>query len=140
MKTIITKDNFKELLSIIDQGDFLLDFSTDVKNLEILEYCLEHGIHYLTTADSSWKGDRSFLGCHQHYQEYLRLKEKYKKERHATCMMEFGMNPGLVSSFAKLCLKEIVKNDDSFYVRVHSKRLKKLLDNGEYGLVAKNLK
>lgn len=140
VKTIITKDNFKEMLSIIDKEDCLLDFSTDVKNLEVLEYCLEHDIHYLTTADSSWKGDRSFLGCHQHYQEYLRLNEKYKNEKHATCMMEFGMNPGLVSSFAKLCLKEIVNNDDSLYVRVHRKRLKKLLDNGEYGLVAKKLK
>lgn len=50
------------------------------------------------------------------------------------------MNPGLVSSFAKMCIKNIVENDKSLYVRTHKKQLLNLLNNNQYGLVAKKLK
>lgn len=120
-QSLINQDNYQDFLKVLNEGDFLLDFSTDVKNLEILEYCLNKNIHYLSTADSSWPNDKCFFSCHQHYLEYLKLKEKYKNQKHKTCMIEFGMNPGLVSSFAKKCIKEIVKNDKSLYVRLNRK-------------------
>ncbi len=135
----LTKDNIDNYLNLLNQGDYLLDFTIDLKTLEILRYCLSHDIHYLNTADSSWKPDPLWLSVHQHYLEYLKIKEEYK-EKQNTCLIEFGMNPGLVSSFAKMCIKEIVNNDNGIYVRTNRKYLKELLENEKYALVARKLK
>ncbi len=134
----ITKDNYLEYLKILEEGDYLLDFCINVKNLEFLEYCLKNNIHYLSTADSSWNPDPIWTSDHQHFLEYLKLKEKYK-EKQNTCLVLFGMNPGLVSLFAKKCLREIISNDTNRYIKLNRKRLNKLLDKENYGLVSKKI-
>ncbi len=135
----ITEDNIGNYLNMLTDGNYLLDFTIDLKTLDILRYCLEHNIHYLNTADSSWKNDPLWISVHQHYLEYLKIKEEFTK-RQNTCLVEFGMNPGMVSCFVKRCIKEIVKTDNSLYVKMHRKELMRLLDEGKYGLVAKKLK
>lgn len=45
--------NYLQYLRQLEKDDYLLDFCIDIKNLEILRYCLENDIHYLSTADSS---------------------------------------------------------------------------------------
>lgn len=135
----ITEDNIGEYLCVLSQGDYLLDFTIDLKTLDILRYCLEHNVHYLNTADSSWKNDPLWFSVHQHYLEYLKIKDEFKS-RQNTCLVEFGMNPGMVSCFVKKCIKEIVKTDETLYLKRHRKELLRLLDEGKYGLVAKKLK
>lgn len=136
----IIKENYLELLCLLKSGDYLLDFAIDLKNLEILDYCLRNNIHYLSTADSSWNPDPSWKSNHQHYLEYLRLKSKYKNHQGNTSIVLFGMNPGLVSCFAKQCLKEIVEKDNSVYIKFFRKKLRKLLNEKKFGLVAKKIK
>ena len=135
----ITRENYLSYLSKLQEGDYLLDFAIDIKNLEILEYCLIHKIHYLFTADSSWDPDPDWISNHQHYLEYLKLKDKYKNFK-TTSIISFGMNPGMVSLFAKQCLIDIVEFDSSLYVLRNRKKLKKLLSNNQFGKVAKLLK
>ncbi|MFA5502988.1 MAG: saccharopine dehydrogenase NADP-binding domain-containing protein [Bacilli bacterium] len=134
----ITKDNYLRLLKTLKKGDYLLDFATDIKNLDILEYCLQNGIHYLSTADSSWNPDPSWISDHQHYLEYLKLKNKYSSSK-ATSIVLFGMNPGLVSCFAKLCLREIIEKDNGRYVKKNRNKLRELIDRGSFSLAAKKL-
>lgn len=134
----ITKDNYLEYLKTLSEGDYLLDFCIDIKNLEMLEYCLKHNIHYLSTADSSWNPDPTWTSDHQHFLEYIKLREKYKDKQN-TCLVLFGMNPGLVSLFAKKCLKEIIKNDKDNYIKFNRTKLNKLLEEGKYGLVSKKI-
>lgn len=135
----ITKDNYLDYLAKLSDGDYLFDFAINIKNLEILKYCLEHNIHYLNTADSSWKNDKEWRSDHQHFLEYVKIKEQYKQHK-TTSICLFGMNPGLVSSFTKKCIQEIVDKDSSLFVRIHRKKLKKLISNNEYGKVCKILK
>ncbi len=135
----ITEDNIGEYLCVLSQGDYLLDFTIDLKTLDILRYCLEHNVHYLNTADSSWKNDSLWFSVHQHYLEYLKIKDEFKSKQN-TCLVEFGMNPGMVSCFVKKCIKGIVKTDETLYLKRHRKELLRLLDEGKYGLVAKKLK
>lgn len=134
----ITKDNFIVHLEQLSAGDYLLDFCTNVNNLQILSYCLEHEIHYFSTADGSWDPDPSWISDHQHYVEYQKIKRTVGGEQN-TCMVLFGMNPGMVSCFAKQCLKEIVTYDDSEFIKSHRNKLQQLLNVGEYGKVCKQI-
>ena len=134
----ITKDNHLSYLSKLNKGDFLLDFAIDIKNVDILKYCLEHDIHYLNTADSSWNPDPSWISDHQHYLDYVHLKSEFKDSK-TTSIILFGMNPGLVSCFVKKAIKEIVDKDNGTYVKKNRKQLKQLIDEKAYSLVAKKL-
>lgn len=139
IKQNVEFDNWQQLLSILKPGDYLLDFGMLIKNLEVVKYCLDRQIHYLNTADSSWPNDLSWRTVHQHFLEYLELEKQYGRGYH-TSVIEFGMNPGLVSIFAKQCIKDIVKTSNRLFIRLFRKRLLKLLSRNEYGKVAKLLK
>lgn len=135
----VTKENYISFLKSIKSGDCLLDFSTHIKNLDILEYCLLHNIHYLFTADSSWPDDRAWFTIHEHFLLHNKLHQKYRKN-YPTCVAEFGMNPGLISIFVKECINEIITNDNSLFIKVFRRYLKHLIKSNNYGKVAKLLK
>lgn len=135
----ITQDNLLSILKELKEGDYLFDFTTNVKSLTILEYCLNHNIHYLFTADSSWVDDKSWISVHQHFLDYKKLREKYG-HKGVTSVIEFGMNPGLVSLFMKEAIKEVINKDNSLYVRLFRNKLKRLINENKYNLVAKKLK
>lgn len=135
----IDKNNYLQYLKRLEKDDYLLDFCIDVKNLSILRYCLENNIHYLSTADSSWNPDPTWISNHQHYLEYVKIQKEFNTEKRNTCVIQFGMNPGLVSSFAKQCLKEIIDKDQTFYIKSHRAKLKRLLKKGSYGFVCKKI-
>ena len=126
-------------MSVKRNGDYLFDFTINLKSLSILEYCLNHNIHYLYTADSSWEDDKSWISHHQHFLEYKKLRDKYAHNG-ATSVIQFGMNPGLVSLFMKEAIKEVVNKDNSLYVRLFRNKLKQLIKDNKYNLVAKRLK
>lgn len=135
----ITQNNIKDNLEFLEDGDYLFDFAINIKNLDILEFCLKNNIHYFSTADSSYENDLSWTSVHQHYLEYLKIKKKYKNKQN-TCLILFGMNPGLVSSFVIMCLKEIIDNDNGIFVSKNREKLKKLIKKEKYALLCKKLK
>lgn len=79
IKKDIDKNNYLSILKILLEGDYLFDFSIDTKTLVLVEYCLNYGIHYLSTADGSWKDDKEWISCFDHYLVYRELRKKYKK-------------------------------------------------------------
>ena len=135
----VNEENYQGYLSKIKPRDYLFDFATNIKNLEIIEYVLEKGIHYLSLADSGWNHDSSFRSIHQHFLEYKQLKNKYYNQKGPTVLVEFGMNPGMVSIFAKKCLEEIVENDCGYYVKHNRKKLQECINQNEWGRLAKSL-
>ncbi len=134
----ISKDNIDNYLKELEEGDYLLDFAININNIYVLKYCLKHKIHYLNTADSSWRGDYSWISNHQHFLEYSKIRDKARKNTPTSIYM-FGMNPGMVSCFTKKCLKEIVDNDDSPYIRSHRQYLKSLIEKNKYALLCKKI-
>ena len=79
IKKDIDKNNYLSILKILSEGDYLFDFSIDTKTLVLVEYCLNYGIHYLSTADGSWKDDKEWISCFDHCLVYRELRKKYKK-------------------------------------------------------------
>lgn len=139
IKKDIDKNNYLSILKILSEGDYLFDFSIDTKTLVLVEYCLNHGIHYLSTADGSWKDDKEWISCFDHYLVYRELRKKYKKGLN-TCIVELGMNPGLISCFVKECIHQVILNDQSLYIRIYRKKLLKLYEEKKYGLICKKIK
>ncbi|MGN0346704.1 MAG: saccharopine dehydrogenase NADP-binding domain-containing protein [Lachnospiraceae bacterium] len=135
----IEKDNYMTILDGIETEGFVLDFGNDIKNLEMLEYCLQKGIHYLSLADASWYPDPTWVNTYRHYIEYRKIRQKYPSAALPTCIVEFGMNPGLISCFLKQCIDDIVAYDDSAYIRRHRRILSELLEQQKYNIVAKKL-
>lgn len=67
------------------------------------------------------------------------MRKKYKKGLN-TCIVEFGMNPGLISCFVKECIHQVILNDQSLYIRIYRKKLLKLYEEKKYGLICKKIK
>lgn len=105
----VTKHNYKAVYKmLLNKGDALLDFSESTGNIDSLKWCLDHGVHYLSTSSSYWVEDDSDDATS--YANFLRLKaisENYR-EGNPTATIEIGANPGLVSIFVKRGLREIV--------------------------------
>ncbi|MDE6743909.1 MAG: saccharopine dehydrogenase NADP-binding domain-containing protein [Lachnospiraceae bacterium] len=132
----LERDNYESALNIAEQGDYILDFAINVKNLDMLDYCMRSKIHYLSLADASWFPDPAWINTFQHYKDYRNIRKNIKDNTFPTCIVEFGMNPGLVSCFMKQCIDKIIEKDESSYISKHREGLKKLLEENKYNEVA----
>lgn len=136
----LASDNYASVLSFLSEGDFVFDFACDVRNIDLLLFALEKRIHYLSTADSGWDVfDPNWTSAHQHFLEYVKIRKNAPKPS-PTSIIEFGMNPGLVSCFVRKCLESIVESDTGVYVTKHRKKLLSLLKKRQYNIVAKKLR
>ena len=135
----VNRTNYIGLLQMIKSGDYFIDLGIDIKNIELLKYCLTNGIHYLSTADSSWKDDDEWKSAHQHFLEYKHLKHTIPT-RQVTSVIEFGMNPGLVSTFVKAAITDIVLKDTSSYVVNNRPLLMQYLKENRFNEIAALLK
>ena len=105
----VTKYNFKGAYEkLLNKGDALLDFSEGTGNIDSLKWCLDHGVHYLSTSSAYWEEDDDDEATS--YANFLKLKDLSKKHQSGSIssVIEIGANPGLVSLFVKRCLREIV--------------------------------
>lgn len=130
----LEKNNFHSLLKNVKKDDFLLDFTDSINTQELLIYCIKNNIHYLSTADSFWPNEEEDF--YKSYLKYKKIKQKYCGC--SSCLIEFGMNPGLVSIYAKKCIEKIL------LVNEFSKNLKKdlfeMYENNDFGNIARILK
>lgn len=134
----VSLDNYSSVLEQYGDGDFVFDFANEINNIELLQLALKKGIHYLSVADSFWNlNDPEWVSLHQHFKKYYKLSKQKRITR--TSIIEFGMNPGLVSCFAKSCLEKIVKSDMGSYISKNRKSLLSLLKRQKYGTVARRI-
>ena len=129
---------YEPIFSLLDEGDYLLDFSSCQSNTDLLQICIEKNIHYLSTCSLPYEAPHESVPDYHDFCAYRDIK-KHKKLSPATSIIEFGMNPGMVSCFAKQAIKEIIKNDKGDFVNKHRTELQSLLDNGKYAEVAQRL-
>ena len=66
--------------------------------------------------------------------------KKHVNTSFATSIIEFGMNPGMVSCFIKQAIKEVVKKDTGTFVSTNRDKLQSMIDCGEYAKAAQQLK
>ena len=93
-------------------GDLLLNATVDVCSVDLIEWCLSHGVHYVDATLDPWdgaQGDASVapaLRSHYAYREQaLALRARFPGA--ATCVVTHGANPGMVSHFVKRALQHL---------------------------------
>lgn len=138
-EALLDQKNIYDYLDMLDCGDYLIDFANNISNLDVLQWALEHGIHYISLADVGWDDDPDECdGFRPRFLEYKRIKKSDCPYSNTSLVM-FGMNPGLVSSFVKKCISEIVNHDNSEYMTRNREKLLHLLSSGEWSKLAEDI-
>jgi len=111
MKYKVTRDNIPNLLSYLEKGDVLVDLSISIDFIALWSECAKAGVMLLNTATEEW-GDsedptsfpetteEAYMTSIAYLHDELERHENWK-DHGPTTVMEHGMNPGLVSHFAK---------------------------------------
>ncbi len=130
---------YKEILDHLEAGDYFIYLAVGSDHLTLAKECAAREIHFLCTTDDTFY-DQPFnepFRYRKHFYEYKELM--LATEGHATSVLQFGSNPGLVSLLTKRALKEIVETDETSFVSEHRERLRKMLEGGAYALLAREL-
>ncbi|HSN72157.1 MAG TPA: saccharopine dehydrogenase NADP-binding domain-containing protein, partial [Steroidobacteraceae bacterium] len=116
----LTPDNFAaELGSRLRAGDVLINVSVNVSSLDLIEFCLRHGVLYVDSSIEPWPGgcDDASLTPAQRTNYAMReavLALQRRLGRGATAVVDHGANPGLVSHFAKQAIVEMARANAVF--------------------------
>ena len=119
----VKPSNVKELLDKVlklKQGDVVIDVTTGTPTMMIFTECRKRGILFLNTdINRSTEGTLEHLAGDQPfadslYMYHVALDEMDHRTRHykhatVTAVNESGMNPGLITTFVKLGLRDIAK-------------------------------
>lgn len=102
-----------ELSRRLKSGDILINVAWNIDACTIIQWCHDHGVHYLDTSVEEWNPyddidevdprDRTL------YVRHMKIREMQRgwTEPGPSGVVEHGANPGLVSHFAKMALYEI---------------------------------
>lgn len=110
----VVKDNMENILSqFVKQGDMIINLSLNIDGIEIVTWCLEHGVLYTDTSIERWPdepdetipnmADRTLYITHSK----IRAVTEPWKNKGPTALVTNGANPGLVSQFTKAALLDI---------------------------------
>ena len=138
IQTDIKHGQYDDFFSFFEKGDYLLDFSSAETNTDFLEICMQRDIHYLSTSSLPYEEGQSFLPSYHDFEIYKSLKEQ-NNPTGATSIIEFGMNPGMVSCFMKKCMKEIISHDTTDFVSQNRETLQNLIKEKQYAKAAQML-
>ncbi|HBM15996.1 MAG TPA: homospermidine synthase [Lentisphaeria bacterium] len=141
----ITPENMHSVLSkYTSSGDMIVDLAWNIDCCEIMQWCHNHDVKYVNTSVEVWNPyDNKKYKTPQSKTLYARHMaiRKMTASWHVkgpSMIVEHGANPGLVSHFTKMALKDIAekiiteKPDDE-----RSKILPDLISKGDYPNIAK---
>lgn len=132
--------NYLDIFADMKKGDFLVRLANGFDDTFLAKECMERGIHFISTSDDTFQ-DIPFTEPFRYRTHFYRYKELMEQSKGcATSVLQFGMNPGLISILTKKALIDIVENDEGSYVTQNRDRLRQLIDAGDFPLLAKELK
>jgi homospermidine synthase len=108
----ITPDTLDSTLSqYLGAGDVLIDLGWNIDTIALLQWCHDHEVNYINTATELWDPYGSFKHPTELtlYASHMAIREHVAKwaKPGATAIIEHGANPGLVSHWTKVALKDI---------------------------------
>lgn len=110
----ITKENMAVLLSeYVGSGDMIIDLAWNIDCCEILQWCHDHNVRYINTSVELWDPYAGAVDKTPQertlYVRHMAIRKMIQgwKEKGASAVLEHGANPGLVSHFTKVSLKDI---------------------------------
>jgi homospermidine synthase len=109
----ITPENLPALLGrYLGPGDILIDVAWNIEATAILQWCHDHHVLYINTSVELWDPyfgiwdlptERTLYARHM----VLRHMARGWSEPGATAVVEHGANPGLVSHWTKVALRDV---------------------------------
>ncbi len=112
----ITRENLNAVLqTYVSTGDLLVDLSTYINSMEVLNWCHDQGVMYINTSLEIWDLDelsnKSFteLTLYARHMELRKNEKLWFDTKGSTAVLDHGANPGLVSHFAKIGLEDIAE-------------------------------
>jgi homospermidine synthase len=141
MKIRLEDDDYEPLFKLLKLRpfDFVIDLTTNTNCFKLVETCKLKSLLYLNTSleinwhfnEDSTAYDESLLKRHDVIDKIVE-----KTQGSATQILEFGMNPGLISHFVLQALMDIsalvLKNKED-------RELQKYVQNKEYAKIARHL-
>lgn len=135
----IERNNYHEIFSTMKSGDFLIRLANGIDDKVLLDECMKRDIHYICSSDDIFL-DTPDIEPFLYRTHFYQYKELIKKSKGcATSIIQFGMNPGLISILTKKALIDIVENDDSKYVVKNRVQLKSFIDKRDFPGLARAL-
>ena len=113
MKFKVTRENLKDLLKNLEKGDIYVDLSIGIDFLDAWKACINLGIMYLCTATEDWADtedefcafpesmDQMYETSIAWQHDQIEEMPQWNRNNGTTCVIEHGMNPGLISHFSK---------------------------------------
>jgi homospermidine synthase len=110
----ITPENLDSVLSgQLGDGDLLINLSWNIDTGDIIEWCQNHGVLYVDTSVEEWDpyADQAAKDPTERtlYARHMKLRERAASwaPNGPTAVVEHGANPGLVSHWTKVALRDI---------------------------------
>jgi homospermidine synthase len=141
----ITRDNLASVLGQhLSSGDLLIDLAWNIDCGEIIQWCHDQNVLYLNTSVELWDPyeDAGAVPPAERtlYVRHMELRRRIRSwaEPGATAVVEHGANPGLVSHWAKVALRDIATETLKRGLAVEQRRLdlEKALANADYPRLA----
>jgi homospermidine synthase len=110
----VTEENMATLLGqYVGSGDLLIDLAWNIDCGEIIQWCHDHNVLYVNSSVELWDPYTDAENTHPTdrtlYVRHMALRQRVKSwsEPGATAVIEHGANPGLVSHWTKVALRDI---------------------------------
>jgi len=112
----VTRENMgKKLSEYVGSGDLIIDLAWNIECTEIMQWCHDNNVLYINTStellDPYEGAEDKDPTARTLYVRHMAIREMVKKKwggnKGATAVVEHGANPGLVSHFVKVALKDI---------------------------------
>ena len=111
----ITPENLSDVLADhVGSGDMLIDLAWNIDAPTILTWCHNNNVRYLNTSVEVWNPYEDMASTHPldrtlyvRHQEIARMIGEWGGNSGPTAVLEHGANPGMVSHFVKLALREL---------------------------------
>jgi homospermidine synthase len=140
----ITQANMAETLAqYVSAGDLLIDLAYSIDATDIVEWCHDHDVLYVNTSVEAWDPYEDLLNKppteRTLYVRHMKLRRKMATwtQDGATAVVEHGANPGLVSHWAKVGLRDIATTMLQQGVSLHKHAdLESALAAGDYARLA----
>jgi homospermidine synthase len=99
------RDNYQQIIDQIDP-DLFIDCTVSVDSISLIDYCQHRNIRYVNTSIEDWKDlpiwhPGNDVGTISLANQHNALRRNQRFGPQPTMVMECGMNPGMISHFAK---------------------------------------
>ncbi len=109
----VTQENLPTLLGkYVGSGDLLIDLAWNIDCIDIVQWCNDHNVIYVNTSVELWdpyEGAEDRMPVDRTlYVRHLALRKAARERKwNVTAVVEHGANPGLVSHWTKVALRDI---------------------------------